>query len=514
MKRGILMVTSLLILCSCGGNVSDKGSNGDDTINPNINNNDDNDYGTVEIARQSIREGYSKEITPTFSKPEKAEKLEYTVVDESVVSISEEGIMTGLKEGTTQVVATSEHFEDIYFYISVVSDSQFAAKVESRQSEYIAKDYPLENRTIFAGDSFFDTQFWSNFYSDYYGEYNTHTVGISATTADDWYYYIERIVIPFSPKNLVFHIGTNDINDDGCSYDVAYNRIEKLLNKVHENLPETTIYILSVEPSTTFASNFEKEKKCNELTKKYCETNSSFAKYIDTFSEFLNESGTGAVGSMFRDGLHPTLANYTIIDKLLKEAGLTMSELPSSSINKSEWQTLNASDNNASFMSYENNTLIIDGSKTATLCTTNRAVFTNGTSSTYYGDVLISGKMKYSDVTTSNYFSEMYAGVDTSRWSDSNCLQVLMWNNVAQVYGHTGVAGNISPNTEYDFALIGKGSKIYMKFNNTWWSKDIGGTPCYSFSAENLKLTVSELNTSTKEEDINSAIPESVNYSY
>ena len=47
--------------------------------------------------------------------------------------------------------------------------------------------------TIFIGDSFFDTEFWSNFYTLYQGN-NAFTTGISSSTTTDWEIWATKLL--------------------------------------------------------------------------------------------------------------------------------------------------------------------------------------------------------------------------------------------------------------------------------------------------------------------------------
>lgn len=281
------------------------------------------DYGTLSIPLTTLPVGYTTKPSLSFSKPEKAEKLDYVVYKESVISIEEDGTITSLRQGQTQVQAFSEHFE-CTFTVNVIADP-FSAKVSRRLSTYDTEKYVAEGRTLFAGDSFLDTdEFFTNF-STFYGDKNVFSMGISATTADDWYFYSQKLIIPYAPENVVFHIGTNDINDDKCSANQAYKRLVNLFESIHEVLPSTHIYIMGIEPSISFAQNLDMELETNEKTKKYCEDNASWMTYLDTPSLFSNEDGT-AKGEMLRDGLHPKLENYhLIVDKIAEK--LTISDL-------------------------------------------------------------------------------------------------------------------------------------------------------------------------------------------
>lgn len=108
MKKSMLIAfVSLLGLTACGGNTptsaeEESSTKGTSSTSEAI------DYGELNIPLQTIREGYEKKISPVFSIPERAEELSYTVVDETVCVIND-GVISGLKEGSTKVMAKSEH---------------------------------------------------------------------------------------------------------------------------------------------------------------------------------------------------------------------------------------------------------------------------------------------------------------------------------------------------------------------------------------------------------------------
>ena len=476
------------------------------------------DYGTLSFGMHQVREGYSRKITPRFSDAEvgKTEVLHYTSPDESGLTIDEDGTMHGIKAGSYKVSVTSEHFKPTYFYAHVISDSRFGSTVTGRFNNYVNGDYPEKGRTLFAGDSFFDTQFWSNFYSSYYGNYNTYTMGISATQADDWFYYAEKLIIPFEPENVVFHLGTNDINDAGKSGEDASKLLIQTFEKIHESCPDTKIYIFGIEASTAFPQNLAKELKANELTKAFCEAN-SYMTYLDSPSLFMNEAGTGADGSMLRDGLHPKLENYALYDNLLKEAGLNMTLLPGKedpALSKKQFLALNAANDNYVTRGEKDSSLIIDAKKSGQNATPNRLFYSADGKNMYKGDLLIKGKVKYTDVPAGNHFLEMYFGPEPGLWATPNTFQFLLWNERAVVFNGNGGEKPVKADTDYDFTVLLSKTKAYVKFMDEWYSKDLGLKSGFAFSSESMTGHFTSLSVTTDTSKVTAEVPSAVNYTF
>lgn len=527
MKKSIALLALVALMVGCNDNSSNNTQSGgeesmnatetvllDSSVNETISASED--IGTLTIPLQTVREGYSKQITPRFSNPNSVEPIEYVSTNDAVVTIDENGVITGLKTGSVKVNYVSEHF-DGSFYVTVTSDSRFASKVSAREKAYDNADYPEENRTLFAGDSFMDTEFWSNFYSSYYRNYNAYTMGISATQAADWYYYCQKLLIPYNPQNIVFHIGTNDINDAGCSGKQAYENIKDMVDLIHAELPETMIYLMGIEPSISFAANFNKEIAANDLIKTYCTSNSSWLTYVDTPSRFMNADKTAADGTKLRDGLHPKLENYSLIVEALEEAGLEVAKLPNApEEEKHSWVALNSS--TTSYITYEENEtkITLDCNATGQNATPNRVFYSKDGKNMYKDDIALTGKISYSEVKGSNYFAELNFSPTSGDWSTSNTFQFLLWNNNGTVFnnnsGYSNGQKSVSSGTEYEFTAITKDKTVYFKFSDVWFKKSVGSDVGFSISGENLKVTCSSLQVKTDSSEIASMIPETVNY--
>lgn len=112
--------------------------------------------------------------------------------------------------------------------------------------------------TLFIGDSFFDG-FWADFYETYAGK-DVQKSGISATTANDWTHFIDTFFIDEDgdgvadkqPKNIVMHLGTNDICDDkddaSVDGETTIADLTTMFDKLHERLPDTKVYYFGISP--------------------------------------------------------------------------------------------------------------------------------------------------------------------------------------------------------------------------------------------------------------------------
>lgn len=478
------------------------------------------DYGTVHVAYCWMLPGYSKKLKVTFSNPAAAEALEYTVVNPAVCTITD-GVVTALKAGSTLVEITSEHFEG-EFTVYVAQDKH-SSEVGSLMTRYGKAAYPEEGRTLFMGDSFFDTnQFWTNFYtSAFYSDYNAFSMGISATTASQWYCYAQKLIFPYSPKNVVIHIGTNDINDNHDSVQAAEDAITDLLDLIHEELPETKVYFFGVEASVAFSYNLSIEKGVNALSVEYAKKNSTWCTYLDSPSQFAKVDGSADSSLLRADGLHPLLTSYVIYKNLLKGV-LALTPLPLVETTV-KWAMYNGGSTESLSVGADNTSLTLTCASATTNCTPNRVFYSQYQGKAYGGDYAVSGHIAVS--AAQNFgFAEIYAGGGLTSWSDGTCYQLVYqnrgsvsapsynaywWganNSITQTF-----ESNVTTAPEFDFEIVSQGGMVYFHYGSQAWVKMATSDPnFFSISAEKCNVAVTSLSVTTVSKDVTAKIPSGI----
>lgn len=190
--------------------------------------------------------------------------------------------------------------------------------------------------TLFVGDSFFNPiangtsgAWWSNFYTDNAG-YDAFTVGISSAQVSDWNVLMFQLVTKYNPKNIVLHIGTNDIFDGGRSAAAVSESLIELAERLHYYLPDAQLYYYSIEPRVNLS--LANVIATNDLFKTWCDAN-SYITWMDSYSKcfVLGTAQTMAnINPAFYKscGIHPSNSNYVdVYLPLLEEAGHTMKPL-------------------------------------------------------------------------------------------------------------------------------------------------------------------------------------------
>lgn len=275
-------------------------------------------YGSLTIANITTYKDFYAEAKPVFSTI--TEKITYTY-DTSKLSVSGNKF-TGLAVGTHTVTASTGNVSTSFTVTvndnsaSSALNSGFLNSLNSRINGYNNYKHDAGKLAMFIGDSFFDTQFFSDFYTRF-AEYNAYTFGISATQARQWEWYVQKLY-SVNPSSIVIHIGTNDIFDDGKDANEVTARLKRLFTNLHENLPNAKVYWFSIEPriGSGDANGNAIAVTVNNNIKSYL--SNGYAIYMDSYSVFnANKNST-----YYRDTVHPTTPlGYDKLMEVLANSG-------------------------------------------------------------------------------------------------------------------------------------------------------------------------------------------------
>lgn len=245
--------------------------------------------------------------------------LYYFIVDESIAKIENDYIIP-LKVGETQVFASTITGQEVEFTINVQDDENFIyhRDVNSAVEAFSTRAGNPQNPTLFIGDSFFDVNnFWNNFYTDFEG-YPVASMGISGSQTTHQMIARDRLIKQFNPKNIVMHIGTNDINDTtlALNSDQYYAQITEYLSTICSEYPEVNIYYLGIENRNAGAGskNAYAEKVTAKIQNEFAPEHSNFT-YIDSPSVF----NTDLNKYLSSDNIHPSEEGRQWYIKTLKE---------------------------------------------------------------------------------------------------------------------------------------------------------------------------------------------------
>ena len=216
-------------------------------------------------------------------------------------------------------VGSGEKFEvkvnDITPNLSIATESSI---YENKAENYALNSGEYENYHIMlAGSS--SMEFWTEYKKDM-DPIITYNHGIGGTTVEQWTDKLfERLVLPYSPKAVVYYVGVNNIINAGKDGTQTGNALVKLFDKTHEYLPHTKIFYVLINSLPGFLNRQSDFDIANNKAKEY-ENSHDFVTCIDAGEGLLKPNGIPHYGYFRTDGLHMSEYGYIIWGSAIKKA--------------------------------------------------------------------------------------------------------------------------------------------------------------------------------------------------
>jgi lysophospholipase L1-like esterase len=184
-----------------------------------------------------------------------------------------------------------------------------------------AKAPPAPGGVLFIGSS--SIRLWKNVADDFPGVPVINR-GFGGSQIRHSTMYADRIALPYKPKTIVFYAGDNDIAANRTPEQVLAD-FKAFVAKVHEPLPDTRIYFISIKPSIKRWNLIDHIREANRLVKEFADSSGGKIAYVDVFTPMLGSDGKPRAELLGPDGLHMTRKGYELwrdtIAPLLREQG-------------------------------------------------------------------------------------------------------------------------------------------------------------------------------------------------
>ncbi|WP_316831387.1 GDSL-type esterase/lipase family protein [Pedobacter aquatilis] len=172
---------------------------------------------------------------------------------------------------------------------------------------------PPVNPVLFVGSS--SIRKWDDL-TQVFAKYNALNRGIGGAVINDITFYLNDVVFPYQPRQIVLYVGENDIVNEKVTADTVLNRTIALYKAIRAKLPNTPIVYISIKPSPSRDKFRDKAVASNALIKKFLagEKNTVF---IDIFPKMLKDNQSRS--ELFvSDMLHMNHDGYAIWEKAVK----------------------------------------------------------------------------------------------------------------------------------------------------------------------------------------------------
>jgi lysophospholipase L1-like esterase len=175
---------------------------------------------------------------------------------------------------------------------------------------------PPKRGILFIGSS--SIRLWTNVQHDF-PKQPVINRGFGGSEIADSVYFMERIVFPCAPKQIVLYAGGNDIHY-GKKPEQVFADFQAFVKKAQGGLPDTKITYISIAPNPARWAEVDRVRKANKLISEYIQRETGHPgklEFVDVFSQMLGEDGLPKVGIYLDDQLHMNANGYQIWVKLL-----------------------------------------------------------------------------------------------------------------------------------------------------------------------------------------------------
>ena len=197
----------------------------------------------------------------------------------------------------------------------------FAQQAEYPYTEDIQKfkesdklNPPPSDAILFMGSSSFTM--WTDV-QDYFPGYRIINRGFGGSTLLDQVHFIDDVVFPYSPMQVVIYCGENDLAyEDTLTGGAVAERFKKLFGMIREGLPGARITYISMKPSPSRWYMAERLIEGNDDIRRFLETRPNVG-FVNVWDAMLNEKGIPEPSIFLDDKLHMNAKGYKIWQKLI-----------------------------------------------------------------------------------------------------------------------------------------------------------------------------------------------------
>ncbi len=174
---------------------------------------------------------------------------------------------------------------------------------------------PKPGGTLFVGSSTFTK--WTQI-PTVFKEFDATNRAFGGSVSADQLKYMDRIVLPRKPGKIVYYCGENDIAAGAPAEQVAQN-FAKFVEHVHETLPQTKIYFVSMKICPSRIRFEQTVRKGNDLVRAYTQQDPRRLRFIDINPVILDAEGKPLPGIYILDNLHFNAKGYERITPLIMQ---------------------------------------------------------------------------------------------------------------------------------------------------------------------------------------------------
>lgn len=140
--------------------------------------------------------------------------------------------------------------------------------------------------------------------------------GFGGSVISDVNYFVDRIVLKYRPRVIVFYAGDNDIAK-GKSARIVFEDYRKFVKVVHGELAKTPIIYIGIKPSRSRWGLWAVMAEANSMIRDFCGKDRRLL-YFDSAPPLLGDDGKPDAKLFLGDKLHLNEEGYKIWTRLIR----------------------------------------------------------------------------------------------------------------------------------------------------------------------------------------------------
>ena len=125
---------------------------------------------------------------------------------------------------------------------------------------------------------------------------------VGGSVMGDVLHHLDRVALRYKPRAILIYEGDND-TAFGIPEDTIIDQLQQIITRVHRELPETRIYVLSVKPSVLRDEVWPLAKRVSDQYKAIADKD-PLVYYVDVATPFLKADGKVMTDIFVEDNLH------------------------------------------------------------------------------------------------------------------------------------------------------------------------------------------------------------------
>ena len=173
---------------------------------------------------------------------------------------------------------------------------------------------PPKNSIVFIGSS--SLRKWIDLEKTF-ADYQAINRGFGGSTLTDAIFYVDDLIDPYQPRQVVIYSGENDIAEGNISAEMVLKRFQTLFGLIRQKLPLVPVAFISIKPSPSRAKFQPIVIEANKLIRKFLRKQRKTT-FINVYRKMLDKKKQMRPELFVSDMLHMNGQGYQIWTKAIK----------------------------------------------------------------------------------------------------------------------------------------------------------------------------------------------------